>query len=76
MQSNPDDRSDNAQKIRQNIEATKRNMEMADEMIAETSDPKAKRDLQAKNERRAQAIPSMVREMKEEEANAELEQRK
>lgn len=72
MNNKPDDRRDNAQKIKENIENTKHNMELAEEMIATTSDKKTKRDLQEKNERRAEAIPSMVREMKEEEALKEL----
>ena len=73
MNSNkPDDRRDNAEKIRQNIESTQHNIELAEEMIAQTSDPKTKRDLQEKNERRRQAIPSMTKEMIEEEAQREL----
>lgn len=72
MNSKPDDRSDNAQKIKENIESTKQNIELAEQMIANTSDSKMKRDLQEKNERREKAIPSMIREMKEEEARKEL----
>lgn len=44
-------------------------MEAAEELIAKTSNQKAKQDLQAKNERRANAIPDMEREMKEEAEN-------
>lgn len=72
MNSKPDDRSDNAQKIKENIESTKQNIELAEKMIASTSDKKMKRELQEKNERREKAIPSMIREMKEEEARKEL----
>lgn len=67
--SKPDDRRDNAAKIKHHIESTRENMEAAKEVIAATSDPKAKADLMAKNQRRAQAIPDMVREMKEESDN-------
>ncbi len=63
---NPDNRADNAGRIHRNIEATRHNMELADEIIATTSDEKAKRDLQAKNERRAEAIPAMESEMRDE----------
>lgn len=65
----PDDRRDNAEKIKENIESTKENIEAAEELMARTSDQKAKTDLQAKNERRANAIPDMEREMKEEAEN-------
>lgn len=65
--SKPDDRRDNAEKIKRNIESTERNIEAAEEMIAKTSDGKARQDLTEKNERRARAIPGMEREMREEE---------
>ena len=65
---NPDDRRDNAKKIKQTIESTKRNMEAAEEMIARTSSSQTKKDLKAKNKRRAQAIPAMEQEMKQEKA--------
>jgi len=65
----PDDRSDNAERIRKAIDATKQNMEAAEEMIAETSDESTKRDLSAKNERRKAALPDMEWEMREEAAH-------
>ncbi len=64
--SKPDDRRDNAAKIKQNIDATRRNIEAAEELISLTSDGKAKQDLQAKNERRRDAIPGMQQEMRDE----------
>ena len=64
--SKPDNRADNASKIKANIESTKWNMEAAREMIAETSDEKTKEDLKAKNHRRADAIAGMEKEMKQE----------
>ncbi|MEL7624727.1 MAG: small acid-soluble spore protein Tlp [Clostridiales bacterium] len=64
--SKPDNRCDNAKKIKKTIEDTKRNMELAEEMIHKTSDEKLKKELAAKNQRRAQAIPQMAREMQEE----------
>lgn len=67
--SKPDDRRDNAAKIKRIIESTRNNMEAAEETIAVTSDPKAKKELQAKNERRANAIPGMEREYQEEADN-------
>lgn len=62
----PDDRSDNAEKIKKSIESTKRNIEAANEMIPKMSNEKNKKDLEEKNKRRIQAIPEMEREMQQE----------
>ena len=62
----PDDRSDNAARIQKNINMTIHNMEAADEMIAKTSDPKTKKALMEKNERRRQALEGMRQEMRDE----------
>jgi len=61
-----------AQIIKENIEATIDNAIEAEKIIHATDNPKQKRELTAKNERRAQAVPSMIREFKEEEAREEL----
>jgi len=66
MRPNPDDRRDNAEKIQKNIDRTIHNIELAEEMIAETGDNKTKLDLKAKNERREQALDGMHREIKDE----------
>ena len=65
----PDDRSDNAAKIKAAMEATTHNIEMAEEMIAETDSPQTKADLEAKNERRAEALAGMEAERKQEAAH-------
>ena len=65
----PDDRSDNAAKIKAAIDATKHNIEMAEEMIANTDDPQTKADLKAKNERREEALEGMEAERKQEAAH-------
>ena len=65
----PDDRSDNAAKIKAAMDATKRNIEMAEEMIAETDNPQTKADLEAKNKRRAEALHGMEAERKQEAAH-------
>jgi small acid-soluble spore protein (thioredoxin-like protein) len=62
----PDDRRDNAEKIKKNIQATKRNMEAANDMLERGVNGKAKADLEEKNQRRVEAIPGMEREMEEE----------
>jgi len=64
----PDDRNDNAAKIKAAMEATKRNMEVADEMIARTDNPEIKADLEAKNKRREEALRGMEAERKQEAA--------
>ncbi len=69
MKPNPDDRKDNVERIQQNIDMTIRNMELADEMIEKTDDPQVQRDLQAKNERRREALKGMRSEIKDEAEN-------
>ena len=62
----PDDRSDNAKRIQRNITSTLHNVELGNEMIAETSDPKLMKELHNKNKRRQKAIKGMKEEMAEE----------
>lgn len=66
MKPNPDDRSDNVERIQKNINNTILNIELADDMIANTSDEKLKKELQAKNERRAETLDSLRAEIKDE----------
>ncbi|HOQ09391.1 MAG TPA: small acid-soluble spore protein Tlp [Syntrophomonadaceae bacterium] len=66
MKHNPDDRSDNVEKIQFNINHTIRNMELAEEMIEITDDPKMKKALEEKNERRREALNSMRAEIRDE----------
>lgn len=66
MKSKPDDRRDNVEKIQKNINSTIRNMELADEMIDETSDPKTRQALSDKNKRRKQSLDSMRSEIRDE----------
>jgi small acid-soluble spore protein (thioredoxin-like protein) len=63
---NPDDRRDNVDKIQNNIDHTIENMGIADEMIALTDDPKKKKALKDKNERRRDALSGMRNEIKDE----------
>lgn len=62
-----------AQRIQDIIESTIHNMEVAMETISKEQDPKRIQDLMAKNQRRAEQIPKMIREMKEEQAKEALE---
>jgi small acid-soluble spore protein (thioredoxin-like protein) len=66
MAPKPDDRKDNVKKIQYNIDRTIENTRMADDMIAHTSDPKAKEDLMDKNARRNHALDDMREEIKDE----------
>lgn len=62
----PDDRSDNARRIQRNISSTLENIELGEEMIAETSDPKLMKQLHDKNKRRQDAVNSLKEEMADE----------
>lgn len=66
MRHKPDDRSDNVENIQYNIDKTIQNMQLAEEMISETSDPKMKNTLEEKNERRRESLSSMRKEIKDE----------
>lgn len=67
----PDDRSNNVDRIQKNIDMTIHNMELADEMIAKTSDEKMKNALKEKNDRRRHALDGMREEIKDEAAARE-----
>ena len=56
MKHNPDDRRDNVERIQFNIDHTIRNIELVEEMMAETDDPKTRQALKKKNERREDAL--------------------
>lgn len=66
MRNKPDDRTNNVDRIQYNIDKTIQNCELADEMIARTSDQEMKKTLTKKNERREDALNSMRKEIKDE----------
>ena len=66
MKHNKDDRRDNVDRIQYNIDKTIQNFRMAEDMIEETSDDKMKKALEAKNDRREEALTGMRTEIKEE----------
>ncbi|HOG01035.1 MAG: Small, acid-soluble spore protein Tlp [Firmicutes bacterium ADurb.Bin248] len=66
MKPNPDNRKNNVERIQKNIDMTIHNMELADEMITKTDNSKTKEELQAKNERREQALEGFRKEIKDE----------
>ncbi len=66
MKPNKDDRRDNVDKIQYNIDKTIQNFRLAEEMIEITDDDKTKKALEAKNDRREEALTGMRKEIKEE----------
>lgn len=71
MKHNPDDRSDNVDRIQFNIDNTIRNIDLAKDIIAETDDSKTKKALQEKNERREEALDRMRVEIRDEALDSE-----
>ncbi len=61
----PDDRSDNVEKLQQMIHNTIENMEEAEEAL-EFSNEQEKQNIEAKNERRREAIEGFRSEVKDE----------
>ena len=66
MENKPDDRRDNVDRIQHNISNTIENFNLAEESIEITSDPKTKKTLEAKNERRLDALNGMRSEIRDE----------
>jgi small acid-soluble spore protein (thioredoxin-like protein) len=64
----PDDRRNNVDRIQRTIDRTLHNMEMANELIAETTDPRTKEAMEDKNARRGHALEAMRKEIKDEAA--------
>jgi len=69
MKPKPDDRRDNAKRIRKHIKNTIENIELAEDMISETDNPKIRDELKAKNERRREAVENMRQELRDETRN-------
>ena len=66
---NPDDRSDNVEKLQSMITNTIENMEAAEESLAFTDSETQRQDIQAKNERRRESNESFRSEVKDEANN-------
>ncbi|KPV43874.1 small acid-soluble spore protein Tlp [Alicyclobacillus ferrooxydans] len=65
----PDDRSDNVERIAHAIDNTMENMREAEDYLkahADEMDPRDKADIQAKNDRRNEAIQGFREEIKDE----------
>ena len=76
MTPKPDDRRNNVDRIQRNMDRTLHNVEMANELIAETSDPKIKEATEDKNKRRLHALEAMRKEIKDETAKREVKKLK
>lgn len=64
--SNPDDRSDNVEKLQEMIQNTIENMEEAEESLDAQSSGRDRAGIEAKNRRREDAIEFMRTEIKDE----------
>jgi small acid-soluble spore protein (thioredoxin-like protein) len=63
---NPDDRSDNVEKLQSMIQHTIQNMEEAEESLEFANDDTQRGQIEAKNERRRESIDAMRSEIKDE----------
>ena len=66
MENKPDNREDNVERIQENIDCTIRNIREGEELIEETDNSQIKEQIEAKNERREQALDAMRAEIKDE----------
>lgn len=66
---NPDDRSDNVEKLQAMIQNTENNIEAAEESLALTDSDTQRSQIEAKNERRRESIDSFRSEIKDESDN-------
>jgi small acid-soluble spore protein (thioredoxin-like protein) len=66
---NPDDRSDNVEKLQSMIHNTIENMEAAEESLEFTDSEQQRQQIEAKNERRRESIDTFRSEVKDEAQN-------
>ncbi|MEH7308814.1 small acid-soluble spore protein Tlp [Neobacillus drentensis] len=66
---NPDDRSDNVEKLQAMIQNTENNIEAAEESLALTDSETQRQQIEQKNERRRESIDSFRSEIKDEANN-------
>lgn len=66
---NPDDRSDNVEKLQSMVFHTIENMERAEESMAYTDSEEQKQAIESKNERRRESINAFRSELKDEAAH-------
>lgn len=66
MTPKPDDRSDNVRRIQDNIDNTLKNINLANEVIATSNDPKEIQNMKERNAKREEALEAMKSEIREE----------
>ena len=66
MNPKPDDRSDNVQRIQENINNTLKNIGLANDMIAKSDNPDEIQNMKERNARREEALDKMRSEIREE----------
>ncbi|MBE3569556.1 MAG: small acid-soluble spore protein Tlp [Bacillales bacterium] len=69
---NPDDRSDNVEKLQNMIHHTIENMERAEESMAYTDSEEQLEKIKEKNERRRQSIEGFRNEIKDEASDQQI----
>ncbi|MGO1469276.1 MAG: small acid-soluble spore protein Tlp [Tissierella sp.] len=72
---NPDDRSDNVEKLQFSIDNTIKNYREAEQMMSITDNEQTRQELKEKNKRRKRAVEGLREEIKDE-ANARNQQYK
>lgn len=66
MNAKPDDRSDNIERIQENIDNTMKNISLANEVIAKSDNPEEVENMKQRNERRQESLDAMRCEIKDE----------
>lgn len=66
MNAKPDDRSDNIERIQENIDNTMKNISLANEVIAKSDNPEEVENMKQRNERRQESLDAMRGEIKDE----------
>lgn len=66
MNAKQDDRSDNVERIQENIDNIIKNINLANEVIAKSDNPEEIKNMKQRNERREEALDAMRSEIKDE----------
>ena len=66
MNAKPDNRSNNVARIQENIDNTIKNINLANEVIAKSNDPKEVQNMKERNQKREESLSAMRSEIKEE----------
>lgn len=73
MKAKPDDRSDNVERIQNNIDNTIKNINLANEVIAKSDCNEEIQNMKQRNERREVALEKMRSEIKDEAMNNSMQ---